>query len=95
MCKQTNKKKTEEDRNENDQLGKIQVKFFQDLEDIKYLLQHLQSHFPLPSERAREPWAIRGFPRTSVVQADDQRTALYTHNFTSVLSNRRQMNKTS
>ena len=77
---QTNKqkKKTEEDRNENDQLGKIQVKFFQDLEDIKYFLQHLQSHFPLPSERAREPWAIRGFPRTSVVQADDQRTAFYT-----------------
>ena len=56
MCKQTNKKKkTEEDRNENDQLGKIQVKFFQDLEDIKYFLQHLQSHFPLPSEKVREP----------------------------------------
>ena len=29
--------KTERDRNENDQLGKIQVKFFQDLEDIKKL----------------------------------------------------------
>ena len=70
--------KTERDRNENDQLGKIQVKFFQDLEDIKYLLKHLQSYFPLPSKKAREPWAIRGFPRTSVVQADDQRTALYT-----------------
>lgn len=54
MCKQTNKQ-TEKDRNENDQLGKIQVKFLQDLEDIKYLLKHLQSHFPLPTDKAREP----------------------------------------
>ena len=47
--------KTERDRNENDQLGKIQVKLFQDVEHIKCLLKHLQSHFPLPSKKAREP----------------------------------------
>ena len=28
--------KTERDRNENDQLGKIQVKFFQDVENIVF-----------------------------------------------------------
>ena len=49
------KRKTEKDRNENDQLGKIQVKFIQDVEHIKCLLKHLQSHFPLPSDKAREP----------------------------------------
>ena len=85
--------KTERDRNENDQLGKIQVKFFQDVENIKYLFKHLQSHFSLPSKKAREPWAIRGFPRTSAVQADDQRTAFYTQFYFS--PKQRQMNKTS
>ena len=60
MCKQTNKqKKTEKDRNENDQ---IQVKFFQDVEDIKCLLKHLQSHFPFPPKKPVNPERLEAFP---------------------------------
>ena len=34
--KNKGRKKEERDRNENDQLGKIQVKFFQDVENIVF-----------------------------------------------------------